>query len=526
MSLAGQSPWTDRVRSALEAQGRGPVIEYLQRQRWFRGKGRSVADVRFVDGFELSSGAVPHVLAVLLVEYRGGVQERYAAPLSVRPRVEGDDALAIIALSDSTPQLWVCDATKEDDVWRTLYDAVAGGKEIIGHSDCLTGRSIPGKQDEFAASIDQVKVLSAEQSNTSVVLDRRVIMKLIRKLDLGINPDGEVLEFLTTQTSCRDIPPLLGLMTYHDCQTEEMVTEGTILVVQGFVPNKGDGWAYTLMRLEELLQKTRRGRKDCLGNPSQAVRDLSEAFLGEVRHLGLLTGNLHLALASNKELEAFRPEPITDHDVEGWQGKMVQLLVDVCRDLRGLPVEQQAMIGLSLDEADGLERGCRNRFENLGLLAKGQSAKIRHHGDYHLGQVLKTDDGFVVIDFEGEPARSLEERRAKVCPLKDVAGMLRSFNYAVHAVLKQHQPIPATDSVVMTEWESAARAAFLEGYRSVVKPGEAEFLPRTWEDVVRVLQVYELDKALYELQYELHNRPDWLPIPLQGIRSLAQESVA
>lgn len=514
MSLAGQSPWIEQVRSALEAQGRGPVIEYLQRQRWFRGKGRSVADARFVDGFELSSGTIPHVLAVLLVEYRGGGQERYAAPLSVRPRREGDDAVAIAALSDSTPQLWVCDATRDDDVWRALYAAVGGESEIIGHADCLAGKVMPGKQEEWAAPVERVKVLSAEQSNTSVVLDRRVIMKLIRKLDMGINPDGEVLEFLTTQTSCRDIPPLLGLMQYRDCQTEEKAAEGTLFVVQGFVPNKGDGWNYTLMRLEELL------------NTSTARREMFDTFLGEIRHLGLVTGRLHLALASNAELEAFRPEPTTDQDVEGWQGKMTQLLADVCRALRGMPVEQQALIGLSLDEPDRLERVCRTRFENLRLLVSGHTAKVRCHGDYHLGQVLKTDDGFVVIDFEGEPARPLEERRAKHCPLKDVAGMLRSFNYAVHAVLKQDRPISATDRDIIMEWERAARTAFLDGYRSVAKPDEAAFLPDMWEDVVRVLQVYELDKALYELRYELHNRPDWLPIPLQGIRSLTQGTVA
>ncbi|MBK9305499.1 MAG: phosphotransferase [Nitrospira sp.] len=513
MSLAGQSPWTDQVRSALEAQGRGPIIEYLQRQRWFRGKGRSVADARFLDGFELSSGTVPHVLAVLLVEYRGGGQERYAAPLSVRPRAEGDDAVAIAALSDSTPQLWVCDATRDDEVWRALYAAVGGEKEIVGHVDCLAGKVIPGQQEELTAPADCVKVLSAEQSNTSVVLDRRVIMKLIRKLDLGINPDGEVLEFLATQTSCRDIPPLLGLMKYHDCRTEETAVEGTILVVQGFVQNKGDGWTHTLMRLEELL------------NTSQSRREMSDTFLGEIRHLGRVTGRLHLALASNAELEAFRPEPTTDQDVEGWQGKMTQFLADVCRDLRGMPVEQQALVGLSLDEPDRLEKVCRTRFENLRLLAEGRAAKVRCHGDYHLGQVLKTDDGFVVIDFEGEPTRPLEERRAKYCPLKDVAGMLRSFNYAAHAVLKRGRPMSATDRDVIMEWERAARAVFLEGYRSVAKPDEAEFLPDTWEDVVRVLQVYELDKALYELQYELHNRPDWLSIPLQGIRSLTLEEV-
>lgn len=280
------------------------------------------------------------------------------------------------------------------------------------------------------------------------------------------------------------------------------------------------------MRLEELLEKASGGRQDRPRNLSQAVRDLSEAFLGEIRYLGAVTGNLHLALASNTELDAFRPEPITHDDVEVWQGKMTQLLVDVCRDLRGLPVEQQTLIGLSLDEADGLEGVCRNRFEHLGLLAKGRAAKVRSHGDYHLGQVLKTEDGFIVIDFEGEPARPLGERRAKVCPLKDVAGMLRSFDYAAQAVLKQHQPISTTDDVMMMEWERAARAAFLEGYRSVARPGEAQFLPDTWEDVMRVLQVYELDKALYELGYELHNRPDWLPIPLQGIRSLTREAVA
>lgn len=526
MSLTGQSPWTDHVRSALEAQGRGPVIEYLQRQRWFRGKGRSVADVRFVDGFELSSDGAPLLLAILLVEYRGGVQERYAAPLSVRPRIDENDNLAIAALPESVTQEWVCDATNEAAVWRTLYDAVAGDKEIIGHSDCLRGRGIPGKPDERATPINQVTVLSAEQSNTSVVLDQRIIMKLIRKVDLGVNPDSEVLEFLTSHTPCRDIPRLLGLMTYHDCQAEEMVAEGTILVAQRFMPNKGDGWTYTRMRLEELLQKIRGDRDDRLRSPSQAVRDVSEAFLGEIRHLGRLTGNLHLALASSSESDAFRPEPITTQDVAGWQERMAHLLAEVCRDLRGLSVEQQTLIGLSLDEADSLERACRNRFENLGLLTRRPSAKVRHHGDYHLGQVLKTDNGFIVIDFEGEPARSLEERRAKVCPLKDVAGMLRSFNYAAQAVLKQRRSISATDRDVMMEWERAARAAFLEGYRSVANPSEAEFLPDTWEDVVRVLRVYELDKALYELQYELHNRPEWLPIPLQGIRSLAQEEAA
>lgn len=520
MAQAAPSPWADQVRVALEAQGRRPVIEYLQRQRWFRGKGKPVADVRLIDAFELSPGPAPQVLVVLLVEYRGGVQERYLALFSIRPRVGGDEAVAVAALSASSTQQWVCDATKEEDAWRALYGAVGEGKEIIGQSGCLTGRVISGKQQELTTSVDQVKALSVEQSNTSVLLDREAVMKLIRKVEIGINPESEVLEFLATQTTCRNVPSLLGVMTFHENEFEETDGEGTILLIQGFVPNKGDGWSYTLTRLEEFLGNARGTAPELVGHPSQAVSRLSGTFLDEIRHLGLLTGNLHLALASKTEPEAFRPEPITVYDVEQWQGKMTQFLVDVCRDLRSVPVEQQIMVGLSLEEVDWLETICRNRFGNLGLLSKGRSAKIRHHGDYHLGQVLKTEDGFVVIDFEGEPARPLEERRVKVCPLKDVAGMLRSFDYAVKVTLKKHPSISDRDVAIMAEWEVEARKAFLDGYRSSINSGETSFLPDSWEDMCRVVQVYELDKALYELRYEMHNRPDWLSIPLEGIRAI------
>jgi maltose alpha-D-glucosyltransferase/alpha-amylase len=183
-------------------------------------------------------------------------------------------------------------------------------------------------------------------------------------------------------------------------------------------------------------------------------------------------------------------------------------------------------MGLSANEATAMEAACWKRFDDLRVLARQGTVKIRHHGDYHLGQVLKTDDGFTVIDFEGEPARPLAERRAKVCPLKDVAGMLRSFNYAAHTILKRHPSLIEAGSGIVMEWERAARTAFLDGYRSIAIPGRAMFLPMQWAETMRVLRVYELDKAIYELRYELRNRPDWLSIPLQGIRSLTQEAAA
>jgi maltose alpha-D-glucosyltransferase/alpha-amylase len=294
----------------------------------------------------------------------------------------------------------------------------------------------------------------------------------------------------------------------------------TVVVLQRFVRNSGDGWSYTLAHLEALLDDNRTAVVDG-DHPSTAVTGISGPFLREIRRLGEVTAGLHLALSSQTEPEAFCPEPITSRDVERWQTTMAQLLAEVCRELCALPSGQRSAVGLSADEVARLEAACRDRFDDLRLLARRPTAKIRHHGDYHLGQVLKTDDGFAVIDFEGEPARPLEERRAKVCPLKDVGGMLRSFNYAAAQVLlKRREPTAATDAGVTSAWEAATRAAFLEGYRSTAEPGRAVFLPAAWDEAVRVIQVYELDKALYELRYELRNRPDWLSIPLTGLRAL------
>lgn len=525
MTHTSPSNWIEKVRSALEGQGRRPVIDYLQRQRWFGGKGKPLTDVRLLDAFELSTGVEPCLVGVLLVEYRGGDQERYMVPLSVGRKVETDNATAIAECPAPSELQWVRDATREDEVWQSLHEIVAMGREVLGEAGSLQGRTMAGRADDFAAPVKAVKVLSSEQSNTSVVFDKRVIMKLIRKVEMGLNPDSEVLEFLTTKTECGVVPPLLGVMTYRESHAEEAI-EGTVGVVQQFVPNKGDGWSHVLARLDELLGKMR-GRAWEPGDAlSKTVRSVSKAFIEEIRHLGLITGNLHVALASRSEPGPFQPEPITVQDVERWQWKMSQFLMEVCRDLRVMSVDQQAAVGISRAEADALETACRDRFGDLMLLARAQTAKVRHHGDYHLGQVLKTDDGFVVIDFEGEPARPLEERRAKVCPLKDVAGMLRSFDYAAQALLKRDQSASETDVAVVRAWEVAARETFLEGYRSVARPGQVLFLPAAWADAMRILRVYEIDKALYELRYELRNRPDWLSIPLQGIRRLVRERAA
>lgn len=519
MTKIAPSGWVESVVAALDGQGRRPLIEFIQGQRWFGGKGKPLADVRVMDAVQLTHGTGRRLLALMRVEYRGGGQERYVMPLTIRQRVGPEDAQAFAELPDSSTHEWVCDGTQDAEIWRGLYDGMAKGRELAGLSGCLMGRSMPQGQEELEKPVREAKVLSAEQSNTSVIFDRRAIMKLIRKQDAGINPDSEVLEFLTTQTICRDVPTLLGVVTYDDGLSDE-AQPATVAVLQRFVPNVGDGWSHTLAHLKTLLDE---GCKAVTGhgdNLSKTVAAISGPFLAQLRRLGEITGGLHVALASWQEPEAFRPEAITPHDVDLWQAGMKKHCSDVCHDLLALQPEQQSAVGLTGDGVSRLETACRDRFGDLQLLSRAKVSKIRHHGDYHLGQVLKIDEGFVVIDFEGEPARPLEERRTKVCPLKDVGGMLRSFNYAAQAALKQRATVSAIEVGLITEWEGAARASFLDGYRSVAKPGQAIFLPSTWEEALRVIQVYELDKALYELRYEMRNRPDWLSIPLRGIMGL------
>lgn len=519
MAHVAQQQWMEPVLAQLRAGGAAPLITFFQRQRWFGGKGRPLMDLRVVDAVPLSEGGDRYLLALMQVEYRGGLRERYVTPLTVTTGKFAEEGRKIMELPDSAGREWFCDATADTRTWSLLYEIIAGGKDLVGYSGSLQGRATSRGIKELVEPPREVKLLSTEQSNTSVMFDRRCIMKLIRKAERGLNPDSEIVEFLTTRTDCRDVPPLYGTIAYLD-EAGSDADAATIVMLQRFVPNEGDGWRYVLGQLDALLNAGCSAAGEAGEDPAQTVARLAGPCLAELRRLGESTGRLHLALSSREDPEAMRPEPITARDVEQWRTTMTRYLAEVCRELRALPAEQQAAVQLSATEIDTLEAAWRDRFADLRLLTKGKTFKTRHHGDYHLGQVLKIVGGFVVIDFEGEPARALEERRAKVCPLKDVAGMLRSFNYAANAVLKEREPVPTRDVRLMREWERAARRAFLGGYRSVAEPGQAAFLPAAWGDTLRIIEIYELDKALYELRYEMRNRPGWLTIPLEGVRTL------
>jgi trehalose synthase-fused probable maltokinase len=325
--------------------------------------------------------------------------------------------------------------------------------------------------------LEPVRLLHAEQSNTSLRFGDALILKLFRRLQFGANPDVEIGWFLTEHTAFDGTPPVAGSLTYVSPSGEE----AALALLQRFEPNRGDAWTTTLARVASVLE----GAEVASTLPS-------------IRRLGATTAELHVALASGTG--DFAPETITLLDVVGWERALEAEI--------GVVAEALGAQGISVD-IDALRRRA------MGLSALEGSLKTRHHGDFHLGQVLERDDGgYVIIDFEGEPSRPLALRREKRSPLRDVAGMLRSFDYARNAALRSSS-VGSGAAGLGAKWYQAAREAFVEAYLGVVgaQPG---LVPA---DVDAPLAALELEKAAYEVLYELNNRPDWLPIPLAAFAS-------
>lgn len=330
-----------------------------------------------------------------------------------------------------------------------LLRAIESGLRVEGERGAFVFRAARG----FAGGppLEVARPVGGEQSNSSFALDRRFFLKIFRRLEAGPSPELEVLRFLEERTDFRRAPRFLGAIEY-----ESGAFRATLGVLESFVESDGDLWAYTL-----------------------ANRPGAEVW----QRLGLTTRELHRALASRREDPAFAPEPVARADLAAWSASFERLVGEVA-----------ALAGRRLL---GLERPLIERARALAALDPRGLVKSRVHGDYHLGQVLRARSGFVIFDFEGEPARPLAERRRKHAPAHDVAGMLRSIGYA--ALVSRPRAAAASP------WEDEARRGFLEGYGL-----EPEDRP--------LLEILELEKAVYEVGYEINHRPDWVDVPLAAVR--------
>jgi trehalose synthase-fused probable maltokinase len=453
----------DAIVALLSGPGRSDVARFLTGQRWFAAKTRGVQALAVLDWAVLDP-AVPLLLLLLSVD-----GDRYYVPVAAADEAAPDAALA------RADGLAVVDAHDDPRFGRRLLAAMAAGRTIAGRAGRF--RFQPTRGWAFPADPDAIVVrrLRGEQSNTSIVLGD-LVLKSLRRPTAGLNPDLEVVRFLTTKTSFRHVPRLAGSIEYDDA---------ALGVLQEFVPNAGDGWGHVVSALA-------------------AARD--EPLMDDVRRLGTVTGGLHAALASDEVDPAFRPEPVTAQDVARWRD-------DIGRDLRADEV-RRCLADPTEDDPAGAALAVLDTMP-------GTLSKIRLHGDYHLGQVLKTPDGFAIIDFEGEPARPLAERRRKDSALRDVAGMLRSLDYAAHAVaFREPEAGRGSRLAALAAWEAQARRVFLDAYHVAVLPSPAPLVPRDRAAFEAACAPFELQKACYELRYELDNRPTWAAIPVAGIRRL------
>lgn len=488
--------------------------EFLPAQRWFGGKERAVERVEIRDTAVVPDHAET-VLSVVDVFTGQDAPATYFVPLGLADPAQTSAPGEIVARHGDHV---VRDAIADPETCRALLRGMLDGRTL---PTALGGRFIfqPVRRQRGGAEpswgtvpIEGLTVRHAgvEQSNSSVIFGTTFILKALRRLAAGINPEIEIPRFLAEHTAFERVPALIGWAEYVGPDG----SSAPVAVLQQFVANQGDGWSYVLGRVE-----------------GQG----GEALVQELAGLGRTLAELHLALASCPDVPDFAPEPIGQGDTEAWRERTHASLEDVlARVRRGLEDGPSGTgwstgdRGLGVRVLAGADH-LRAAIDGIGVLMDGRAVRTRHHGDFHLGQTLVATDGWMIIDFEGEPLRSLEERRAKQTPLRDVAGLLRSLDYArATAERSASSPTPSRSGIQqqgvspLGELFERGREAILKAYVDAVRAGGVPLLPARSEDLDRVLLALETEKALYELTYELGNRPDWVSIPLGALARLAQ----
>jgi maltose alpha-D-glucosyltransferase / alpha-amylase len=546
VDLAEQAPLDVTAGWASIFQGPGRkrletvnLPEYLPQQRWFAGKARAIKSTRIINWAPIKE---PHsALALIEVQFETGEPEVYQVPLAITLGAAANElrrvapSAIIASVSSATTDGLLHDGVQDDNVCLELLSLVENGGELRANDGRII-RGVPGKVfQEIRGSAETplpVRRSTAEQSNTSIVYGDRFILKLFRRLEPGLNPDAEIGRHLTERTSFDRIPPFAGCIELEPAMGDAEPTVLTML--QGLVANEGDGWKWTIEELDRYFEtcaplpfpeNASAELEDSLElsehSDSQAARDHLGIYLDAAATLGRRTAELHLALAAPSDDPAFAPEPFTS---DNFQTVLSDFHEHASRVLDMLKERVPFLPDEVIEIAATVLSRRRRILDYFGTLksASFRSQRIRIHGDFHLGQVLRVKTDFVILDFEGEPARPLEYRRSKQCPLKDVAGMLRSFSYAAYASLNNYSARHSEDLTRLEPWaqlwERSAAAAFLRAYRETAQG--AEFLPADTSDFHKLLDVFLLDKALYEVRYELNARPAWVRIPLMGIMSL------
>lgn len=534
LSLKGES-WEALFTSARRGMLTDAIQRTVQNHRWFGGKARTIRDAQIIASVPLSYNHSTAFMTLVQINYLDGIPETYVLPLAYAEGGQAADVLAygFATIRDEHGEGLLYDALRNDLFCATLLDMIAHPRHLNGETNRLVSthtnlfRKIRG-----AISVAlQPAWMGGEQSNTSVKYGDQLILKLFRRVEEGINPDLEIGHFLT-RAGFAHIAPVVGSIAYARSKTNLM----TLAVAQQFVPNQGDAWTYTLKELDRYLENAisehEQGIPDTFANrslvemarhePAPETGQIIGPYLSSARLLGQRTAELHLALCSDPDNPDFAPEPFTALYQRSLAQTMCQrtdrtfLLLQKTQHLLPEHLREDVVTLLALKDT------IIARFQAVQT-RKISVMRTRCHGDYHLGQVLFTGSDFIIIDFEGEPALSLTERRIKRSPFTDVAGMLRSFDYASYWArdayqerYRREEDRPALDRWAQF-WCDHVSATFLHAYLTTAQG--APFVPSDDAELSPLLETYLLNKAVYELGYELNNRPtkNWVSIPIRSL---------
>jgi trehalose synthase-fused probable maltokinase len=538
MVLALPEGWDRALEGEAKVRLEAALPDLLRRQRWFGGKARVLAAAAVRDAIPITAGATRALLLLCEVAYRDTGCETYVLPVAEAIGEEADTIAraspqAVLArltarVAGQQQEGVVYDALWNEGVARRLLDAIGRGDRLRGQAGSLVASATAAFGGMVPAERAAARVMKAEQSNTSVAYGDQAMLKLYRRLQPGVSPEWEIGRRLTVGRFPYS-PAVGGAIEYARTGHEPM----TVGLLQAFVRNEGDAWAQMLKFVEAYLSRVPlpgagvhpdlgRGRS-LWGLARAALPEAAKRLLGPgleaAGRLGRRTAALHLALARPGDEGGFAPEPMTGEYLRSRHEAMLRLW----RDTRVLLAQRRDALpsGLQAEVESLLDRDQEVQafWQALPDVEDG-GLRIRCHGDYHLGQVLWTGSDYVVIDFEGEPARPLSERRTKHSPLLDVAGMLRSFHYAGAAARAgARSEVAEADLAAWTGlWSRWVAAEFLKAYLQATRG--APFCPRSGQAGEALLTAHLLEKAVYELGYELNNRPEWAAIPLRGIMEI------
>jgi trehalose synthase-fused probable maltokinase len=488
-------PWKNEEAALVKA-----LPAYVAARRWFRSKSSGAGEVRIVDTLPLTDRCAIAILEIAPeVASKGAGPDRrelYTLPLSAMDG-EVSEALAILRLKSGAI---LCDALADPQALSAILQGFAAGLEIRGERSTLSWGTVRVPFDAGAPGALSPHPLGVEQSNSSILYGGRYMLKLLRLLDAGESADLEMSRFLGA-AGYANAPRLEGSIRW----SPDGGTAATLAILQAFVPNQGGAWERTLERLNQLLTEHPEP-------PGPSAAAVLAPHVARARLLGQRTAELHRALGRATGDPAFDPEPLTQADQQALAESASGMLD------RGLSLLRERSAKGAHPSWPLWAGEIVGRLRAFGQTAVG-GMRTRVHGDLHLGQVLEGGDDVMLIDFEGEPARPLSERRAKRSPLVDVAGMLRSFHYAATTALRGPDSRPWA-SAWMNAWHRAVGDGFRAEYFE--RLAGTTLLPSDRAGRDRALDFFLLEKCLYELLYELDNRPDWVAVPLAGLKQLVQ----